>query len=243
MKPYLEASLDPEPRWLSATIPLYVWGASAAGNDQLASRLAGELGRTMPAAHIERDGSWMGLDLRLTDPADQDARIEAWLSLCAIAIGLGLEARLLGMLGWILKPAMASVPDWVSALADRSAYEARDFGLRNAAAPLINAIAVAPREHGMAGSIKGFAAFHRELTPVERYLVRIFGRSPKNGGRRENIGGRRSPFAEAELALVATSLATRGWIKDLGPNQWGGDLSAHRGKLLSGLSPKELLPA
>ena len=241
MKPYLEALFDPEPRWLSATIPLYTWGGSEAGNDELASRLADELARTMPLAHIERKGSQMGLDLRLADPADQVARIEAWLTLCASAIDQGLEARLLGMLGWILKPAIASVPDWVTALADRSAYEARDFGLRNAVAPLVNAVAAAPREHGMAGSIKGFTAFHRELSPVERYIVRIFSRSPKSGGRRENIVGRRGPFTDAELSLVATSLAARGWIKDLGPSPWGG-LTACRGRLLSGLAHKDLLP-
>ena len=241
MKPYLEASLDPEPRWLSATVPLYVWGPSDAYDHALASCLADELAHAMPDAHIERNGSWMGLDLRLADPADQDARCEAWLTLCASAIGLGLEARLLGMLGWILKPVLASAPGWYPALADRSAYEARDFGLRNAVAPLINAVAAAPREHGMAGSIKGFIAFHRELSPVERYIVRIFARSPKSGGRKENIAGLRGPFADAELSLVATSLAARGWIKDLGPSPWGG-LTACRGRLLFGLTHKELLP-
>jgi hypothetical protein len=242
MKPYIDFPLGSEPRWLSAMVSMFVWGGSAAIDDDLASRLVVELGRTMPVAHIERDGHWLGLDLRLADPANQDERIAAWLVLCATAIEIGLDTRLLGMLDWILRPASNALPDRITVLSDRNAYEARDFGLRIITAPLVSAILSAPHEYGMAGSLRGFRAFHLELAPVERYLVRIFAQSPKTAGRRENITGRRSPFSDAELVLVATNLAARGWIKDLGPNKWGGTPSARRGRLLSGLTSKELLP-
>ena len=175
-----------------------------------------------------------------------------------VILSAGFEARLIALIGWILKPTIQALPDPYKLAGNRLALEARLDALNTAAGPLLAPFLADPRAHGIAGSIKGFRAFY-ELTHIERELVCALAATPKN---RYYFNSIREPwrtnsiYSDAELIACAESLRLRGWCEFLGPEHFqpGSKLEQEylaglgtvaqqirRGKLLSGLSCRELL--
>lgn len=226
--------------WLSSTISLHLAAFDASG--LVLAGLAADLRRNLPDAIAELRGYFLGLDLRLADPADQAQRLAAFATLNGTLINAGFIPRTLALVDWILAPSLRHLPDdYGTRQAGIAAYEVRFTARRDLRRPVLEPYWADPR-YGLANR-RTFAAFHDELDPASALFVRtlIEGTTKTRGGyfSLRNVG---APYGKAQVDAVADKLAADGWIANLGPSKYDPfNRECVRGPKAKALAAKDLL--
>jgi len=235
--------------WLTSTLGLR-WGVGPYGNSRTGARrddLIRSIKKTMPGSYLEENDSQLALDLRLPDPADQFFRTSAFLALERAIVEAGFEAQIVDLVPWILMPAIRIITSKRDAQY-RTAFESREEALRSASLRPLTPFLADPRHHGIGGSGAGFRAYHLELDPIERHIIRRFAYAPKTTARDICLVNPLGPYAASDIEAAAKELAEAGWIKNLhhdfahpSSSSSAQFLWATRGKLLNGLDADSLL--
>ena len=236
--------------WLTSTVALRCSFATLADPGHARQEaLIKAVGAALPSCYIERSEYMIALDFRLPDPSDQFARNDTFLALERAIVAAGFEAHLIELVPWVLLSAMGAIAPRRDAEGHKASFEAREEAVRSASLRPLGPFLADPRRHGISGSGAGFRAYHLELSPIERYIVRKFSDAPKTRPLQVPLTNQTTPYPEADLRAAALELASAGWIKGLqngittlpGWHPLNTSLSAQRSRLLSGLDKDTLL--